>query len=340
MDKITAASPKERDELFRKVSEAGKSVLLPGIIEKDFWVCRILYGLFHEMTLRYPLVFKGGTSLSKAFRIIDRFSEDVDLTIELPDNSSFLSPAENGIGRNESERRIAAMASAGEAFIRDEFIGMLRTWAGEKHGMKGWTIAGDESDSMTVLFTYPEGVKNSVSAYVKPAVKLEFGVRGESWPSGNRSVSPIIAGHFPQVCGEYASFSVRTLDAERTFWEKATLLHAEYHRPGSELVRERLARHYYDLFMLSKHTAGESALARMNLLEQVVNHKCVFFRSGWAQYKSAKPGSFHLLPDSSRIKALQQDYLLMWPMFSLDPPSWEEVLEGLNRLEVRINAAG
>jgi len=134
-----------------------------------------------------------------------------------------------------------------------------------------------------------------------------------------------------------ASCEVNTLEAVRTFWEKATLLHAAFHRTTPAVKSERLSRHYFDLYQFSKTNVAEEALKQLDLLERVVEHKMVFFRSAWAHYETAKPGSFHLLPPENRMAVLRQDYEQMKVMIFGEPQSWDEIIKGLRELERRIN---
>jgi hypothetical protein len=131
---------------------------------------------------------------------------------------------------------------------------------------------------------------------------------------------------------------VVAMEVERTFWEKATILHAEYHRPADQAVGERFSRHYSDLAALWKQPAGAASLAQLDLLERVARFKSRFFPSSWANYAQAKPGSLRLVPPSHRKSELAQDYAKMGPMFLAPPPTFEEVVETLREAEARINA--
>jgi hypothetical protein len=130
---------------------------------------------------------------------------------------------------------------------------------------------------------------------------------------------------------------VVAMEVERTFWEKATILHAEYHRPAVQPFGERFSRHYSDLAALWEHPAGTAALTRLDLLERVSLFKSRFFGSSWANYAEAKPGGLRLVPPSSRKDELVQDYAKMEPMFLALPPTFEEVVETLRDAEIRIN---
>ena len=130
---------------------------------------------------------------------------------------------------------------------------------------------------------------------------------------------------------------VVAMEVERTIWEKATILHAEYHRPATQAVGERFSRHYSDSAALWKQPAGAASLARLDLLEHVALFKSRFFGPSWANYAEAKPEGLRLVPPSHRKSELAQDYAKMGPMFLALPRTFEEVVETLREAEARIN---
>ncbi|GAA3265123.1 hypothetical protein GCM10020258_32450 [Sphingomonas yabuuchiae] len=129
------------------------------------------------------------------------------------------------------------------------------------------------------------------------------------------------------------------LSARRTFWEKATALHAEAHRPAETETPQYFSRHYYDLAMLLDTEEGQAAVTDFDLLAQVTQHKATFFRSGWASYETARPGTLRLLPDDARVKDLRADYRAMAPMmFDQKPPSFDSILAKLAAVQQTINS--
>jgi len=130
---------------------------------------------------------------------------------------------------------------------------------------------------------------------------------------------------------------VVSLELERSFWEKATILHAEYHRPSDKPTPDRFSRHYADTAALSRHAAAAQALGLHELRDRVVQWKARFFGSGWARYDLARPGSFRLVPPTERQSALRRDYQAMRDMYLSEPPDFEEILATLADLEERIN---
>jgi hypothetical protein len=330
-DRYLSLEPRERLELLDAASR--QSGLAPAILEKDYWVCKTLNVLFALPELGSHLVFKGGTSLSKVYGLIDRFSEDVDISF----HREFLGFGEEhdpeAAAGKEQTRRIEALQQACRDCIRERLLPRLsEAIATLLGGTEGWSLEIDPLDAQTLLFHFPQAGGPGL-AYIAPSVRIELGARSDHWPSEERKILSYLGGAFDPAIGKA---SVRSLAAERTFWEKATLLHAEAHRPLDKPMPPRYARHYHDLARLAESPVAERALADTALRERVVAHKAVYFRSGWARYDLAHTTSFCLLPPESRITALEADHEAMIPMFFNPPPPINEVLNTLAVLETRI----
>ena len=339
MDHIAKVPETERADLFLQSAAILRPERSPAIIEKDFWVCWSLHRIYDVLQLRPQLIFKGGTSLSKVYAVINRFSEDVDLSLSRKDLgfADDRDPEEPGISSNERRRRIDALGKACEEAIKDRFVPKLRLDFASVIGTEGWSVELDADDAQTVIFSYPRSrLSQGLPEAVRPVVRLEMGARSDDWPAQDRTIQPYAAEAFPDVF-KVPSCQVRALDARRTFWEKVTLLHAEYNRPADRSVRNGLSRHYYDVYQLSLHDVGKEALKDLSLLKRVVAHKRLFFRSGWAHYETAVPGGIHLVPKDERLDTLRSDYGRMREMIFGDVPTWEQIVEGLRELEGRIN---
>jgi hypothetical protein len=305
------------------------------VIEKDFWVCWTLRRLIEAPDVAGHLTFKGGTSLSKAYGIIRRFSEDIDLTIgrSAPLIGEVASPMEDGITGKQVERRIKALKTAAERFVAEVAMPALIRAIAEALGTNdGWELALDPDDRQNLLFRYP-GAGPDEGGYVKPRIKLEFGARGEADPSQNRNIVPYVAEDFPDEIPNGAT-TVPTLAVERTYWEKATILHALHHNGK---LRAGLSRHYYDLLMLDRAGITGIALASDGLLKSVVRNKSIMFADRSASYATAAPGTLRLLPRDEDQPKLRDDYAAMAEMFMADPPAFAELVDGLRALESRIN---
>jgi hypothetical protein len=342
MDRIAQTTSTERAELFRASAAALQPDRSPAIMEKDFWVCWALYRIYDVLRLRPELIFKGGTSLSKAYGAIERFSEDVDLSLSRR-HLGFVDtqdPEEEGISRNESRRRIDALVAACQETIRTRFVPEIRADFASIMGAGGWSVELDSTDEQTVVFAYPRSELGSpMPETIRPAIRLEMGARSDDWPAEDREIRPYAAEAFPAAFEIAESCRAHVLDARRTFWEKATLLHAEFHRPQGSAAAGGLSRHYYDVYRLARGDVGRQALERADLLERVVAHKRLFFASAWARYETVIPGNLHLIPPSERMPALQADYARMREMIFGDVPTWEEIMRGLRELEDRVNRA-
>lgn len=338
MDRIAKASAAERAGFFLDV-HAKRPEIEASIIEKDFWVCWSLRRIFEVLQFRPHLIFKGGTSLSKVYRTIERFSEDVDLSLSRRDLgfADDKDPEQAGISRKEAQRRLDALVAECKKVVREKLAPELRLDFNVMLGKAGWSVELDTADPQTVIFTYPSTEVSGGMVYVRPAIRLEMGARSDDWPAATAEITPYAAEAFPDLFG-IRSCKVRTLAAERTFWEKATLLHAEYHRPSDKLSRERLSRHYYDLYRLSRQPITDRALDQINLLERVIAHKSFFFTSAWAHYETARPGTFRLLPAADRMDALRRDYQDMQAMIFGKAPDWDDIVRELQQLEKRINS--
>lgn len=345
MDDIARLPFADRANLF-VVTGTGRG-LTSEMIEKDFWVCWTLKRLFTLPDLPAGLLFKGGTSLSKVFAVIERFSEDVDLSFDRAglgfagDSDPLHAPT--GKAR---KRGLEALAEECRRVVRERLLPQLEmaiaAALGEPPSMT-WSldIADDDPDGQTLLFGYPTGARSRPGdepAYIQPVVRLEFGARSDHWPALDAEVSPYAAVEFPKVFKEPACH-VRALAAERTFWEKATLLHMWHHAPSTKRLRDRQSRHYYDVVQLYQHDLGRAAVQDTDLLLSVARHKKIFFPAAWARYLEAKPGTLRLVPPEARWPELERDYRQMQEMIFGEAPTFDHVLDVLRQIEREVNGS-
>lgn len=344
MDRVARLPAGDRAALFGETG-AGRGVA-DTIIEKDFWVCwclKRIFGLPKGTTA--TLVFKGGTSLSKAFGAIRRFSEDIDLSFNRAElgYTGDRDPEKEAISKKQAARLIDALVGDVTRHIAEKLVPALRAAIVEQLGEPvndEWSLEIDASDTQTVNFHYPTALPAAEyegMAYITPRVKLELGARGDPWPTEVKIIRPYAADDYSDFF-EDPDTSVIVLSAQRTFWEKATALHAEAHRPAESPTPQYFSRHYYDLAMLLDTDEGKAAATDFDLLAQVAQHKATFFRSGWASYDTAKTGSLRLMPDEARIKDLRADYRAMAPMmFDENSPSFDNLLAKIAALQEAIN---
>lgn len=335
MKQLYELSPEERKLYFEQAAyESEKSF---EVIEKDYWVVWTLDRLFSVPELKDHLTFKGGTSLSKIYGIIDRFSEDVDVSIE----RQFLGFGDEKAPEKQQTRKkqtaiLEEMAQACAKYIQGDLLKTLGSLIEKKLGGKdGWSLIVDPEEDQTLLFYYPAISKNE--SYIRQFVKIEMGTRTDHWPV---TVHPIQS---------YAKFAlkdkidepevhVRVLNAERTFWEKATILHQYAHLPETKALPARLSRHLYDFYKLLNSPTRAEALKQIDLLERVANHKKVYFSSTWANYDVARKGTLRLSPPPRVREELEKDYKLMEPMFFGEIPKWSLILQNIADFEKEFNS--
>jgi len=313
--------------------------VMPQLVEKDFWVCWILKMLFSLPDVGDHLTFKGGTSLSKCYNVIKRFSEDVDISIE----RTFLTsqepivPEKKQTGK-ENQRRLERLKQACQEKIENIIMPELKNKIKPALSSLGdWKIEIDpnDKDKQTILFTYPNTLESSMDHYIQPVVKIELGARSDNWPVKTMPIKPYVADATDKMVIEGAS--VRVLGAERTFWEKTTILHA---LSNSSKLRARMSRHFYDVFEMVDSPFYKKAVENIDLLTKVAGHNALFFRDAKARYDLAKPDSLRLMPQEEHIAPLKADYQQMQEMFFEDPPSFDEILSRLETIEREINAIG
>jgi hypothetical protein len=326
------ALPPDRQKLFYE--EAQAKLKLPSMsIEKDFWVCWTLRELFAVPDWGAQLTFKGGTSLSKGWQLISRFSEDIDVVID----RDFLGYGGDDISGKKQKRLVKECSRC----IKDEMLPLLqkRLRAGIPDGLSWELVLADtleDPDQQTLLFKYPS-VISGTPVYLRPVVKIELGARSETEPVEAPAIMPYLAKAFPGQLPN-SSFSIRTVAARRTFWEKAMLLHEETFRPAEKARRARLSRHYYDLFCLIKAGIAQQAMDDPGLFERVARHRQIFFKQSWVDYDTLHRGLLRLVPAQERLSEWRRDYSAMLDvMFFEEPPSFDEVLAEVGRFQDAFN---
>lgn len=304
------------------------------IMEKDFFVCWLLDILF-DSQFASSLVFKGGTSLSKIFGVINRFSEDIDLSL----SPTFLGLPESAASRSQADKWWEKAEEACEHAVQTQIMSMLEASAlsilGKNDQARFEFLKDTQTKSPVILFHYPSSLPTGF-AYIKRFVKLEFGSLTDQEPTGHYPIQPWIAEVFPAAFPNWQC-KVIALEIERTFWEKATILHAEYYRPFDKPIRDRFSRHYADTAALANHSEAIKAIDADDLRDRVVSWKNLFFRDSSANYAQAKPGTFRLVPRAERLPELRRDYQLMRDMYLNEPVSFDNILNTLAELEHRIN---
>lgn len=313
----------------------------PVIIEKDFWVCWLLGVLFSQPELAPHLVFKGGTSLSKVFGVINRFSEDIDLSVSPVFVGADAQAFDALTSRTRRDAAVAEMQRLCAVKSQDTIAPLLEAdivaSLGQPTGGKSWLSyeLDAQAHSPILHFHYPT-TKAAGLGYVRRAVKLELGSLTDQQPAIRHTIHPWVAEEFPAVFADWKC-EVAALELSRSFWEKATILHAEYYRPEDQPTPDRYARHYADVVSFLQHPEAATFMANKDLCVRVANWKSRVFARGWARYDQARHGSFKLVPPAHRQGALANDYATMRPMFLSEPPTFAELMQRLTDAETTLN---
>ena len=277
-----------------------------------------------------PWCSRAARAFSKAFGLIERFSEDIDLILDW----RLLGYGENEPWEPRSnsaqERFKTDSIERTNAFLADAFVPKLRATLSESLGTEASVRCGAEEE--TVYFDYPRSYE---SAGTFDTIKLEIGPMAAWSPSEEAAITPYAADVVP--FGPELSTTVRTASPERTFWEKATILHQEANRPEGKAMPRRYSRHYYDMYRLGHSFVLGRAVAQPGLLEQVVRFKEKFYRTPWAKLADARPGTLRLAPPKGRLDELAADYASMRPMLFGSYPSIDEIVAYMAELEETIN---
>lgn len=312
----------------------------PSILEKDFWVSWLLGVLFALEDVGPHLVFKGGTALSKVFGVIDRFSEDIDLCLTpefVGADAAAFDALTTRVKRDAAVRRMQRLCADRTRALVMPALEHAITAALGASPRGHWLRYEADTDTRTpdVYFRYPASGFAGFE-YLQREIKLELGALTDQQPTACYPVRPLIADDFPAAFVDWSAQAI-TLELERTFWEKATILHAEYHRPAEQPTPVRYARHYFDMARLLAHADAARYLADDEQCARVVDWKSRVFARTWARYELARRGSFRLLPSRARRASLAQDYATMRPMFLSEPPPFDEVMDALARAEATLN---
>jgi hypothetical protein len=331
VDKLARLPADDRRDIFGEA--AARLGIRPTIVEKDFWVCIALKFLFQKSRFAQSLVFKGGTSLSKAHGLIERFSEDIDLVLDwnlIGFGDGLRDPMQDFASKGRQDRFNKEINRLAAAYIATTLCPDLESLLRQEN--VGLSASIDPDDPHTVNIRYPAAFAET---YIRPELRLEIGPLASWVPSATHEIRPYAFDVAPELF-ENPVCEVVAISAERTFWEKATILHQEAHRKSR--IPQRYSRHYYDLYKLAVSRVRTSALADPKLLQDVVAFKRRFYPSAWARYDLAVPGSLKLLPATpSQVKDLARDYADMQVMLFGDPPDFRHILAELEQLEADMN---
>jgi hypothetical protein len=332
MLKIARLPENQRIELFRVTSVSAGIPL--AVVEKDFWVCYTLDHLFQRSAFKEHVVLKGGTSLSKAFSLISRFSEDIDLILDWRALGYDLDePWENRSNTKQDKFKLEA-AERTEKYLNTEFAPALKSSLSNELDFDAQIRIASEEE--TVIFEYPRIYSLNATLDV---IRLEIGSLAAWTPTVTANICSYAAEQNPGAFSAPTT-TVVTVTPERSFWEKITILHQEANRPESKKMLRRYSRHYYDVYQMGNSPVRDNALRNTALLQKVVDFKTKFYRSPWAHFEDARPGTLKLTLPDYRVPELARDYQAMQEMLIGERPTLDEILEFLGKLQEEINSLG
>ena len=322
----------EKEAVFNAI--AAEKGMTPFAVEKDWWVSRTLEIIF-QMDIANHLVFKGGTSLSKAWKLINRFSEDIDLAI---DKEFF-----EGYSGDISKTKISKLRKEAGVYTTGTFFTDLQ----EEFKNKGYNEldfkvidTGESDQDPRVIEIYYPNVITSSSEYVLPRVQIEISCRSLREPFTIKSFGSLVDEVYAGRDFAEPLFEVPTVNPERTFLEKVFLLHEEFHRPADKMRVDRLSRHLYDIYHLTKAGIAEKAISDKELYETIVAHRYKFSRVGEVDYNLHNPKTLNPIPVPGIIEEWKSDYAKMKDdmIYEENKPSFEDLINNLEELRTKLQA--
>ena len=292
MDNVARLVQQARRDLFEDSASIKK--ITPAVIEKDFWVTWVLSKLFLDPFLSTHLVFKGGTSLSKVYKLIERFSEDIDLVLNwhliTEENPKELR------SKTKQQKFNQQLVGDADAYIKTDLLKRLKKLT---DGFCELTVS---SEQCVINVNYP-GIFSD--EYLSSGIKLEIGPLASMVPSTQQVVTSYAAETHPQIF-KNASCSVSVIKAERTFWEKVLILHQEFHRPANKPQPQGYSRHFYDVAKMARAGIRDNALSDTGLRQDVIAFKQQYYPRAWAKYDIAETGPIKLVPEGDILTQVSE----------------------------------
>jgi predicted nucleotidyltransferase component of viral defense system len=300
-------------------------------IEKDWWVTHTLAIIF-SMSCGKALIFKGGTSLSKAWNLIERLSEDVDLVLD----REYL-----GFAGELSKTNIQKLRRASYDFLSTKFTGELS----DKFKALGFTdvvvkyreVVNHDQDPLIIEVYYPKLTEQNT--YLRPCVLVEVGSRSLKEPYSQRVFSTLVAKVFADKSFADKPLTIPTVNPERTFLEKVFLLHEEFQRPPEKRRVERLSRHLYDIEKLSRTEYFEKALQDKELYNTIVAHRNKFSHLQGVDYDKHSPEYIKIVPPAELLPLWEKDYYgMIGSMIYGEKLSFTNLIQRIMDIQEKINA--
>lgn len=322
----------EKEAIFNAV--ATEMGMTPFAVEKDWWVSRTLNIIF-QMDIAAHLVFKGGTSLSKAWKLINRFSEDIDLAID----KEFFEGYQGDITRTQ----ISKLRKEAGNYTTGTFFADLQ----EAFKERGFEVlvckildSGEGDQDPRIIEIYYPNIIAQPTEYVLPRVLLEISCRSLREPFTSQKFGSMVDEHYADRDFAESLFEVPTVNPERTFLEKLFLLHEEFHRHAEKMRVDRLSRHLYDIYHLTKAGIFKQAISDKELYETIVAHRYKFSRVGDVDYNLHNPRTLNPIPVEGKMAEWKADYAKMMEemIYEEHKPSFDDLINNLQELRTQLQA--
>ena len=313
---------------FRAISD--KYDLKIPAVEKDWWVTHSLAVIF-SMPYAKSLIFKGGTSLSKAWKIIERFSEDVDLALD----REFL-----GFAGELSKKQIQKLRYASYEFLTEKFTPELQHKFNDLGFIdvlvKPREVVNHDQDPLVIEIYYPKLTERDI--YLRPGVLVEIGSRSLKEPFSPCKFKTLVAENYSDKSFADSEITIPTVNVERTFLEKIFLLHEEFQRPAEKRRVERLSRHLYDIEKISQTPYFQKALSDKELYRTIVAHRDKFSHVGGVDYKKHEPQFINIIPPENLLPLWEKDYAEMSEsMIYGKKLNFKDLMDNLKQVNNKIN---
>ena len=329
MSKLLEISNEELELVIDSTSD--RLNMAKAIIEKDLWVCMILNYLFSEFKYKDSIVFKGGTSLSKVYKLIERFSEDIDLALDWKVLGYGAQEPYEDRSNTKQIKFNEALNNDTKMFLKDELLPILQKDFNKILKDKSWYFYIDEVDGQTICFDYP---KSYTDSSILQVIRLEIGCLAEPIPVNNRTITTYIEDVHPDVFNEH--IEVIAVDSLRTFFEKLTILHREANRINGNYPT-RYSRHFYDVYKMLLTDIKEKSFENIQLLKAVIEFKKKFYTSKWAKYDEILEGKLKLIPAEDGLTIFSEDYDSMKKMLFGEKISFDKIIKTLQEYEYDLN---
>ncbi len=321
MIKLLQIPDNEKRKIYQDVSN--QLGVPPQAVEKDVWVTLMLRMVFSS-ELTPHLIFKGGTSLSKAFDLIKRFSEDIDLGID----RRYL-----GFEGELSKGQIRKLRRASHTFVSGELMGILKKQLDEYgvddslYELVVENTQISDQDPETILVNYKSLHEENEIPYLQPKVKIEVSARSLIEPYQEVELQSWIDDQYPDATFTDGSFPVSTTDPQKTFVEKLILLHEEFQKPKEKVRHFRMSRHFYDIGQILKTEHGKLALENQELFESIIAHRKALTPMKTTDYDTLTLESINIVPPNEHLDNFKTDYKeMIGSMIQRESGKFEDLL--------------